>query len=173
MRRVNMMSNDKQRLYFLVKEEQACDAIEQSLIEFGVEDDRVFIYDKLSEDLVALPEQSKWERNQRIPVVIWGVVFGGLAGFASAYLRSFSDPNIPVNMTVIVIIVAAIIGGLMFHAAAGDEHQKRLQYFQDSLYQKGLLLVTDVKRKDYRRIHQQIVARHPSQYLGSIDLAKT
>lgn len=166
------MSNNRQRLYFLVKEEKTCDAIEKSLIEFGVDDDRVFIYDSLSEDLVALPDQHKWERNRRIPIVVWGVVLGGLAGFAASSFRSLSDPNIPVNMTVIVTIVAAIIGGLMFRAAAGDEHQKRLEYFQDSLYQKGLLLVTDVKRKDYRRVHQQIVARHPSQYLGSIDLAK-
>lgn len=166
------MSSSKQRLYFLVKEEKTCVAIEESLVEFGVDDDRVFIYDSLSEDLVALPDQSKWERNRRIPIEIWGIIFGGLAGFVSAYLRSLSDPYIPMNMKVVVTLVGAIIGGLMFRAAAGDEHQKRLQYFQDSLYQKGLLLVTDVQREDYRSIHQQIVARHPSQYLGSIDLSK-
>ena len=166
------MSKNKQRLYFLVKDEKTCDAIEQSLVEFGVDEDRVFIYDSLSEDLVALPEHSKWERNQRIPITVWGVVLGALAAFTSAFFWTLSDPNIPQKLTIIVTLVGAILGGLMFRAAAGDEHQKRLQFFQDSVYQKDLLLVTDVPRGNYRKIHQQIVARHPTQYLGSIDLDK-
>ena len=75
-------------------------------------------------------------------------------------------------MTIFVIAVSAIVGGLMFRAASGNEHLKRLRYFQDSVYRNDLLLVTDVVRKNYRKIHHQIIARHPTQYLGSIDLAK-
>jgi len=99
------------------------------------------------------------------------MIFGGLAGFTSAYLREFSDPGIPQNLYVLVTVVGAILGALMFHAAAGNEHEKRLQEFQDSIYQRGLMLVTDVPRQDYRKIHQQIVARHATQYLGSINRA--
>jgi hypothetical protein len=165
------MAKQMQRLFFLVREEPVCDDIEASLIEMGVEDDRIFIYDSLSEDLIALPEHSVWERNQRIPMAIWGLIFGGLAGFSSAFLRSFSDPNIPQNLYVIVTVVGALLGGVMFHIAAGNEHEKRLQEFQDSIYQRGLLLVTDVPRQAYKRIHQQIIARHATQYLGSINRA--
>lgn len=166
------MSKNKQRLYFLVKDEDTCDAIEQSLVGLGVAEDRVFIYDSLSEDLVALPADSKWERNHRIPTGVLGFVLGGLAAFVSAYFFSLSDPHIPIKMTIFVIAVSAIVGGLMFRAASGNEHLKRLRYFQDSVYRNDLLLVTDVVRKNYRKIHHQIIARHPTQYLGSIDLAK-
>lgn len=165
------MPKDMQRLFFLVREESTCDEIEASLIEFGVDDDRIFIYDSLSEDLIALPEPSVWERNRRVPMVVWGVMLGALAGFGSGYLRSFADPHIPQDLIVLVTIVGAILGGMMFHVAAGNEHEKRLQEFQDSIYQRGLLLVTDVPRQAYRKIHQQIVARHPAQYLGSINRA--
>ena len=165
------MNKEMQRLFFLVKEEPVCDEIETSLVELGVDEDRIFVYDKLSEDLIALPEQSLWERNRRIPMAIWGVVFGGLAGFFSAYLRSFDDALITQNMFVIVTVVGAALGGVMFRIAAGNEHENRLQEFQDSIYQLGLLLVTDVPRQAYRSIHQQIVARHPTQYLGSINRA--
>ena len=118
------------------------------------DDDRIFIYDSLSEDLIALPEHSVWERNRRIPMAIWGVFLGALAGFGSAYLRSFADPYIPQDLVVMVTVVGAILGGLMFHVAAGNEHEKRLQEFQDSIYQRGLMLVTDVPRQNYRKIHQ-------------------
>jgi len=165
------MAKEMQRLFFLVRDEPVCDDIEASLIEFGVEEDRIFIYDSLSEDLIALPEHSVWERNRRIPMVVWGVIFGGLAGYASALLREVSDPGIPQDLYVLVTVVGAILGGLMFHAAAGNEHEKRLQEFQDSIYQRGLMLVTDVPRQEYRKIHQQIVARHAAQYLGSINRA--
>ena len=165
------MVKEMQRLFFLVREEATCDEIEASLIEFGVDDDRIFIYDSLSEDLIALPEPSVWERNRRVPMVVWGVILGALAGFGSAYLRSFADPYIPQDLVVLVTVVGAVLGGLMFHVAAGNEHEKRLQEFQDSIYQRGLMLVTDVPRQSYRKIHQQIVARHPAQYLGSINRA--
>ena len=49
------MQKDTQRLFFLVRDEPVCDDIETSLLEFGVDDDRIFIYDSLSEDLIALP----------------------------------------------------------------------------------------------------------------------
>lgn len=165
------MAKDMQRLFFLVREEPVCDDIETSLIELGVEEDRIFIYDSLSEDLIALPEQNVWERNRRIPMTVWGVIFGGLAGFGSAYLREFADPGIPQDLYVWVTVVGAVLGGIMFRAAAGNEHEKRLQEFQDSIYQRGLMLVTDVPREEYRKIHQQIVARHAAQYLGSINRA--
>jgi len=165
------MAKEMQRLFFLVRDEPVCDDIEASLIEFGVEEDRIFIYDSLSEDLIALPEHSVWERNRRIPMVVWGVIFGGLAGYASALLREVSDPGIPQDLYVLVTVVGAILGGLMFYVAAGNEHEKRLQEFQDSIYQRGLMLVTDVPRQEYRKIHQQIVARHAAQYLGSINRA--
>lgn len=163
------MTKEMQRLFFLVREEPVCDEIETSLVELGVDENRIFIYDSLSEDLVALPEQSLWERNRRIPMAVWGVIFGGLAGFLSAYLRSFDDPLITQNMFVIVTVVGAVLGGVMFNIAAGNEHENRLQEFQDSIYQRGLLLVTDVPRQAYRSIHQQIVARHATKYLGSIN----
>ena len=73
------MTIEMQRLFFLVREEPVCDEIEASLVELGVDENRIFIYDRLSEDLIALPEQSLWERNRRIPMAAWGVVFGGLA----------------------------------------------------------------------------------------------
>ena len=73
------MAKEMQRLFFLVRDEPVCDDIEASLIEFGVEEDRIFIYDSLSEDLIALPEHNVWERNRRIPMVVWGIIFGGLA----------------------------------------------------------------------------------------------
>jgi uncharacterized membrane protein YeaQ/YmgE (transglycosylase-associated protein family) len=165
------MQKDIQRLFFLVRDEPVCDDIETSLIEFGVDEDRIFIYDSLSEDLIALPEQNEWERNRRIPMVVWGVIFGALAGFTSAFLREFADPGIPQDLYVLVTVVGAILGGIMFQAAAGNEHEKRLQEFQDSIYQRGLMLVADVPRQGYRRIHQQIVARHAAQYLGSINRA--
>ena len=165
------MPKEMQRLFFLVRDEPVCDDIESSLIEFGVEKDRIFIYDSLSEDLIALPEQSMWERNRRIPMGVWGIIFGGLAGFASAYLRELSDPGIPQNLYALVTVLGAILGGVMFHVAAGNEHEKRLQEFQDSIYQRGLMLVTDVPRLEYRSIHQQIIARHAAQYLGSINRA--
>ncbi len=166
------MPKDMQRLFFLVRNEPVCDEIESSLVEMGVDDDRIFIYDRLSEDLVALPEHSVWERNRRIPMTVWGVVLGGLAGFGSAYLRSFADPDIPQDLYVLVTVIGALLGGVMFRIAAGNEHEKRLQEFQDSIYQRGLMLVTDVPRQGYRRIHQQIIARHAAQYLGSINRAK-
>ncbi|MCP4008929.1 MAG: hypothetical protein GY726_05370, partial [Proteobacteria bacterium] len=81
------MAKEIQRLFFLVRDEPVCDDIEASLIEFGVDEDRIFIYDSLSEDLIALPERSVWERNRRVPMVVWGVIFGALAGYASAFLR--------------------------------------------------------------------------------------
>lgn len=165
------MVKEMQRLFFLVRDEPVCDDIEASLIEFGVEEDRIFIYDSLSEDLIALPEQSAWERNRRVPMAVWGVIFGGLAGYASAFLREFADPGIPQDLYVLVTVVGAVLGGMMFHAAAGNEHEKRLQEFQDSIYQRGLMLVTDVPRQEYRKIHQQIIARHAAQYLGSINRA--
>jgi len=165
------MSKEMQRLFFLVREEPVCDEIEESLIDLGVDENRIFVYDRLSEDLIALPEQSLWERNRRIPMAAWGVIFGGLAGFFSAYLRAFDDPLITQNMFVIVTIVGAVLGGIMFNIAAGNEHDNRLQEFQDSIYQRGLLLVTDVPRQAYRSIHQQIVARHATKYLGSINRA--
>ncbi len=165
------MTKEMQRLFFLVREEPECDEIEKSLIELGVDENRIFIYDRLSEDLIALPEQSLWERNRRIPMAVWGVVFGGMAGFMSAYLRSFADPLITQNMFVIATIGGAVLGGLMFNIAAGNEHENRLQEFQDSIYQRGLLLVTDVPRQAYRSVHQQIVARHATKYLGSINRA--
>ncbi len=165
------MAKEIQRLFFLVRDEPVCDDIEASLIEFGVDEDRIFIYDSLSEDLIALPERSVWERNRRVPMVVWGVIFGALAGYASAFLREFADPGIPLHLYVLVMVVGAILGGIMFYVAAGDEHEKRLQEYQDSIYQRGLLLVTDVPRQDYRRIHQQIIARHAAQYLGSINRA--
>lgn len=160
-----------QRLFFLVREEAVCDEIEASLIELGVDEDRIFIYDRLSEDLVALPEQSVWERNHVIPKAVWGLIFGGLAGFMSAYIRAFSDSQISDDMFVMVTVVGALLGGVMFHIGAGNEHDKRLQEFQDSIYQRGLLLVTDVPRQIYKSIHQQIVARHATRYLGSIKRA--
>lgn len=163
------MSKETQRLFFLVREEPVCDEIETSLVELGVDENRIFIYDQLSEDLVALPEQNLWERNRRIPMAVWGVVFGGLAGFMSAYFRSFDDPMITQTMFVMVTLVGAILGGVMFNIAAGNEHENRLQEFQDSIYQRGLLLVADVPRQAYRSIHQQIVARHATKYLGSIN----
>ena len=163
------MQKDTQRLFFLVREEPVCDDIETSLVELGVDDDRIFIYDSLSEDLIALPEQNKWERNRRIPMMVWGIVFGGLAGFTSAFLREFADPGIPQDLYVLVTVVSAVLGGIMFQFAAGNEHEKRLQEYQDSIYQRGLMLVADVPRQGYRRIHQQIVARHAAQYLGSIN----
>jgi len=165
------MAKEMQRLFFLVRDEPVCDDIEKSLIEFGVEEDRIFIYDSLSEDLIALPEQSLWERNRRIPMAIWGILFGGLAGYSSALLRELADPGIPQDLYVLVTVVAAVLGGLMFHVAAGNEHEKRLQEFQDSIYQRGLMLVTDVPRQEYKKIHQQIIARHAAQYLGSINRA--
>jgi len=163
------MPKEMQRLFFLVRDEPVCDDIEASLIEFGVDEDRIFIYDSLSEDLIALPEQNMWERNRRIPMGIWGILFGGLAGYASALLREIADPGIPLHLIVLVTVVGAILGGIMFHMAAGNEHEKRLQEFQDSIYQRGLMLVTDVPRQNYRRVHQQIVARHAAQYMGSIN----
>lgn len=163
---------DFQRLFFLVQEEPVCDEIEASLVELGVDENRVFIYDELSEDLVALPEQSAWEKNRRVPIFVWGLLLGGLAGFLSGYFRSFADDQIPQDLMIIVTIVGALLGAVMFHIAAGDEHEKRLREFQDSVFQKGLLLVTDVPRKHFRRIHQQIIARHPARYLGSIDRTK-
>ena len=166
-----MVASDLQRLFFLVRDEPVCEDIELSLVEFGVDEDRIFIYDSLSEDLVALPEQNAWERNRRIPMVVWGMVFGALAGFLSAYLRSFSDDQITQNMFVLVTVVAGFLGGLMFHFAAGNEHEKRMQEFQDSIYQDGVLLVTDVPRLTFRKIHQQIVARHAARYIGSIHRA--
>ena len=166
------MTKEMQRLFFLVREEPVCDEIEKSLIEFGVDEDRIFIYDSLSEDLIALPEPSMWERNRRIPMALWGILFGGLAGYGSAYLRSFADPFIPQDLYVLVTLVGAALGGFMFHIAAGNEHEKRLQEFRDSIYQRGLMLVTDVPRQKYRQIHHQIVARHPAQYLGSINRSK-
>jgi len=165
------MPKEMQRLFFLVRDESVCDDIEASLIGFGVDDDRVFIYDSLSEDLIALPEQNMWERNRRIPMGVWGIILGGLAGFASALLRELADPGIPQHLYALVTVVGAILGGIMFHMAAGNEHEKRLQEFQDSIYQRGLMLVADVPRQDYRKIHQQIVARHATQYLGSINRA--
>lgn len=163
------MTKEMQRLFFLVREEPVCDEIEASLVELGVDENRIFIYDSLSEDLIALPQQNLWERNRRIPMAVWGVVFGGLAGFLSAYLRSFADSLITQNMFVIATVGGAILGGVMFNIAAGNEHENRLQEFQDSIYQRGLLLVTDVPRQAYRSIHQQIVARHATKYLGSIN----
>lgn len=165
------MSEEMQRLFFLVRDEPVCDDIENSLIEFGVDENRIFIYDSLNEDLVALPHRSVWERNRRIPMAVWGIVFGGLAGFSSAYLRSFADQNIPQNLYVLVTLVGAALGGVMFHIAAGNEHAKRLQEFQDWIHQRGMMLVTDVPRHNYRKIHQQIIARHPAQYLGSVNRA--
>ena len=96
-------------------------------------------------------------------MTVWGLILGGLASYGSAYLRSFADPDIPQDLYVLVTVIGALLGGVMFRIASGNEHEKRLQEFQDSIYQKGLMLVTDVPRQDYRRIHQQIIARHAAQ----------
>ncbi len=166
------MLKNMQRLFFLVRKESEVKGIETTLQSLGVDEDRVFVYDSLSEDMVALPEQSVWEREHRIPMSVWGIAFGALAGFMSGYLRSFADDNISQNMYVLVTVVGAVLGGVMFHIAAGNEHDNRLQKFQDSLFQRGLLIVTDVPRPNFRKIHQQIVARHAAKYIGSINRSK-
>lgn len=162
------MLKDTQRLFFLVKDEPVVEDIETSLVEFGVNEDRIFIYDSLSEDMVALPEQNLWERDRKIPIQVWGVILGAAAGLLSAYLRSLSGDVISQDMIVLVAFASAILGGVMFHIAAGNVHEKRLQQFQNSVYQNGLLIVTDVPQQNYRKIHQQIIARHAAKYLGAI-----
>lgn len=166
------MKNNLQRMYFLVRDEAKCNEIEASLIELGVEGNRIFLYDDLAENLVALPDKRIWAREKRVPITVWGILFGGLAGLLSSYIPLASKDQISQNLIILVALVGALLGGIMFRFAAGDPHDKRLNQFLDTVHQRGWLLVTDVPRKSYRQIHQQIVARHPAKYLGSIDHEK-
>ncbi len=161
-----------QRLYFLTKTEQTCEEIEDSLVVDGVNPNRIFIFDNLSEEMVALPESNVWTRQHFIPTFAYGIILGGLMGFLAGVFRLWEDERLELNLIVWVAIAGAIAGGFLFKLAAGDEHQERVQEYRKTSELDGYLVVADVPQKLFHKLHAMVVARHPAKYLGAVSHSK-
>ncbi len=161
-----------QRLYFLTKTEQTCEEIEDSLVVEGVDPNRVFIFDNLSEEMVALPESNVWTRRHVVPTFVYGIFLGGLMGFLAGVFRLLEDERLTVNLIILVAIAGAVAGGFLFKLATGDEHHERVQEFRKASDLDGFLVVADVPHKLFHKLHAMVVARHPAKYLGAVSHSK-
>lgn len=155
------------RLYFITQAEEVCEDIEASLIAEGVDENRVFVFDNLSEEMVSLPDSSAWKRRL-VPPFVLGILLGGLAGLLAGWLRLQVDSQLSFNLIMGVGLAGAIAGGLMFWLAASDEHEKRIKQYQYSVDLDGFLVVADAPQNMYRKLHAMVVARHPAKYLGVV-----
>ncbi|RTZ61459.1 MAG: hypothetical protein DSZ32_01895 [Gammaproteobacteria bacterium] len=154
--------------------EAACDAAETTLIANKVDENRIYIFDNLEDEMVALPEAHAWKRKS-LPPFVKGSMAGAIAGSMAALAALLVPPaGVPIDwrQAVFMIVVGTIMGSVMIGMAAHGEHAKRLKKFEDAMREDEWLLVVDVPPGEEKRLRNLVLTRHAAKYLGTVPLGK-
>ncbi len=163
-----------QRVYFLMDNEAACDAAEATLIANKVNENRIYIFDNLEDEMVALPEAHVWKKRSFPPFVKGGMA-GAVAGSVAALAAVLVPPaGVPIDwhQAVFMIAVGTIMGSIMIGMASHGEHVKRLKKFEDAVREDEWLLVVDMPPGEEKRLRNLVLTRHAARYLGTVPLGK-
>jgi len=163
-----------QRVYFLMDNEAACDAAEVTLVANKVDENRIYVFDNLEDEMVALPEAHVWKRVT-FPPFVKGAVAGAFAGgFAALFALLVPPAGVPIawREAFFMVLIGTAMGGVMIGMASHGEHTKRLKKFEKAVHQGEWLLVVDMPREDEKRLRNLVLTRHAAKYLGTVSLDK-
>lgn len=154
--------------------EAACDAAEVTLIANRVDENRIYVFDNLEDEMVSLPEAHVWKRMS-FPPVVKGATAGAIAGGVAALFAWMVPPaGVPIDwhQTLYMILVGTAMGAVMIGMAFHGEHVKRLSKFEDAIRENEWLLVVDMPAVEEKRLRNLVLTRHAAKYLGTVPLDK-
>ncbi len=163
-----MAATIRQRLYFIINDVDVCEDVSESLVDEGVDEDRIFVFHDLEKEMVSLPKSSVWDRKFHIPMFVYGAILGAIACYLAGWTRMRADSALGHELVWMVTVAGAVVGALMFWFASASPHEKRLDHYQKSVASREYLLVADVNPKAHKRLVALVVARHAAKFLGSV-----
>jgi hypothetical protein len=158
-------------LYVLLPTEESCRSLVEELEASGIPHTHLHVIAGLSHDLKDLPEATLWQRTELAHGIEWGTGLGGVAGLLGGLLAvAFPPAGIVLGGGALLAGTAAGAGfGALVTALLGSqEHNHRLDVFQDALARGELLLMADVARDREAAVREAILRHHPEARIGSV-----
>ena len=154
----------RRRLYFVLPDVESARRTADDLLLARIEDRHMRFLARRGTDLGELHEASYLQKTDLAHGAGIGLGLGGIGGLILGALI-VSYPPEGTNPQLVVVLVAAIVGGVlgawMASMAAAAVPNSRLRQFQDDLAAGKVLAMVDVPYGRVEQIRELVLTRHP------------
>lgn len=160
------------RVFVLLPTEDSCRSVVKELEEDDIPLSHLHVIAGLSHELKDLPTASVWQRTELAHGIEWGVGLGGVAGLLGGLLVvAFPPAGIVVGGGALLAGTAAgaSFGALVTALLGSQEHNHKLDSFQQALTAGQILLMVDVPRQREDEVKSTILKHHPEAEVGSVN----
>ena len=159
------------RLHVLIPTEASCRELVAELESAGIPANHLHVIASLSHELKDLPDASIWQRTELMHGIEWGTGLGGVAGLLGGVMAiAFPPAGIVVGGGALVAgtVAGAGFGAVVAALIGSQEHNHKLDVFQEALAAGQILLMVDVPRSRVDEVKEAILRHHPEAEIGTV-----